>query len=956
MTEADTLSDIRRRLRVIDGNLDDMLEGQKLYLDPEKSEDADFIAIIHSFYAEDFDDSYDRNLDTKPEMYYITPDDIEAGREETLLKADTSVHPLHTNLVAAAERVRKNASGRFGIENLVIAGADPHFRNSQNYEALFERSNNLFLHANSDAVALSQTVKAMLRVIDDQEPEPRAIFLDNTSGRLEPFLKAIGLDYTESRSWFNDKLNATVSHPVHVSVIDEKGMGLDRVNALAFQKEQALEALPPLFEAMFFSTSSEEKRADFERVEETSSYALRIEDAAALGGGNISGEELKYTFGGNALDKLKRILNQKLGEPNLDDKLGALGLTRDSAFIIVADGGESLAHERIAQSPIFDGIRDKFSPFAEFPASETKPVSNDVGNGAKSSFYVRLAQAYDDTKTNGKPDFRAVDNCVILIAPLAQDDLHRPTYYAFKNKSFIEIGFEPRPSHDAHPTQRHFQTPKGYEKTIAELEEANDPWMANGLAISGALLLVAKASHAPKRAVELKRDFDKDRVVKATAPWPDMPEKTISKLGKQDVRLSEYKPLDDFADVRRFLRNSDAYLFVDTPQAAGENFWMSRIFAPSCVVVAKQLGEPSVNGKPAVFLGAKEGQRSEVETLLDHIKGAGMIAQDLTNPNFGLYKAARSPKDAAEYIRRKTEPSQKLPAEEKKFKREELPPVEGRTVLHLLSASSEAKVDNDDAYASAANWAMNGYNLMSGMGAQHPMGWAVWAGLQARREGFDVDVQGVQDPYAMDGEGWPQDAMTSVMGPGHAQVAPDILVRIQQLIQLERLPKMIEEDPDYKHLIVSHANGAGGLQEIAAILALKEAGAPGMDHVHLIINNHPRVIHGEDVGPHDALIDLLERRGEMENIYVCDSVEGEMRLASQITGETFHFYDVRRPVDTPYPFVREANPHYDWLLNTHQGADMELDNLARARDSGHVRTYDAGVLRLDDFSKKPGND
>lgn len=956
MTVAENLSDIERHLDTIDQNLDKMLAGEKLYLDPEVREEADFIAIIHSFYADDFDDSYDRNLDTKPEMYYITPDDIEAGHEDTLLKADTSVHPLHTNLVAAAERVRKNASGRFGIENLTIAGADPHFRQQQNYGQMFERSNNLFLHANGDAVALSQTVKAMLRVIRDEEPEPRAIFLDNTSGRFEPFLKAVGLDYPESIAWFNDKLNEEVSHPVHISVLDEKGMGIDRVNALAFRKEQPLEALPPLFDAMFFSTSSDEKRADFERVEQTSSFALRIEDAAALGGGNISGEELKYTFGGNALDKLKRILDQKLSEPDLDEKLEDLGLAREAAFIIVADGGESLAHEEVASSPIFDHVRDKFSPFAEFPASETKPVSNDVGNGAKSSFYARLERAYDETKPNGKADFRAVDNCVILIAPLAQTDVENPTYYAFKNKAHMELSFEPRPAHDAHPTQRHFQTPKGYEKTIAQLEEADDPWMAQGLAISGALLLVAKAGHMPKRDVQLKRDFDKDRVVKATAPWPDMPEKKIGKLDKQDVRLSAYKPLEDFADVRRFLHNSEAYLFADTPQGPEENYWMSRIFAPSCVVVAKQLGEPTVNGKPVVFLSAGEGNQSDVEGLLDHIKSAGMIAQDLTNPNFGLYKAARSPKDAAEYIRRKTEPSQKLPAEEKKFRREELPAVEGRTVLHLLSASSEARVDNDDAYTSAANWAMNGYNLMSGMGAQHPMGWAVWAGLQARREGFDIDVQGVQDPYAMDGEGWPQEAMTAVMGPGHAQVAPDILVRIQQLIQLDKLPQMIEDDPDYKHIIVSHANGAGGLQEIAAIMALKEAGAPGMDHVHLIINNHPRAIHGEDVGPHDALIDLLEARGEMDNIYVCSSVEGEMRLASEITGETFNFYDVKRPVDTPYPFVREANPHYDWLLDTYQNEDVVLDNLSRAKDSGSVRTYDGGVLRDDPAQNRLKND
>ena len=903
--ETETYSEIISNLKDIDSNLDALLRGMKLYLDPDNPADRLWIDQIHAFYPSDFEDSYDRNLDSKPEMYYITPGQVAAREESILLESDTSVHPLHTNLVVASEIFTRGCEYS-NINNVVVAGADPHFRDPRKLGGLLDRSENLFLHEKGDMVALSQSVKALIRVMEGDDPHPRSVFIDNTTDRFTPFLQMSGLFYEEGVDWLNEEFGRR-GVKASVGVIEVPKTGIAKVAALGYDTERKLPELPTLYKSMFFETSSEEKEHDVQDVVRDMRLDMQVQHANSLLGHSEHAPEWTWSFGGNCLDKLKLALRDKLAEPTLDEDLAKMGLTRETAFLMVADGGESVSDERIRGTQVMEPVRGFTHPYSEYPGSETKPVAQ--RQGSKEDGYHNLEAAFQEI--GGYQDKRFVDNCVIMIASLAQDDPDDPQYFAFKNKARMEFVFDPRPSYHIHKTQRHYQKPEGYSKTVAELAEEDDKWITEGLAIAGAVKLVARAGHVPKLPLDLKRDFESRRDIGVYAPWPLQKDKDIEgKLRNQDLQLMPVEPLGTFDDVRRFMRNSESYMFAQAPEADGENFWMSRIFVPSSIFVAKQLRDPYVNGNPMVIYSPEGHDRPEVEQIFDHLKRAAMVTQD---PHY-LYNRASKLRKAANFIKRMSDVH--LETDEKvEYPYTPLPDTDQEMVTFLLSASSSNPLDNDDAYSAAVNWGLNGYGLMSGMGAQNPMGWHVFGGLQLIREGYDVTVQGVQDPYAMKTEGWPIQEMEKYMGGGHAVVAPDILVRIEQLLELEKL----RENPEQKKIVVCQANGIGGLQEIAGVLALKEAGVPGMENVHMIIQNNRRQTPGQGmIGPHDALIDLLERRDEMHNIYVCSTVQEMMECASEITGKSMTYYHVVRPQDTQFPFEAAKHDYYDWFMGDDQ--------------------------------------
>ena len=912
--DVDTFTQILESLRDVDTKLDFLLKGGKLHLDPNDDLDALWIDQINAFYPDEFEKTYDRNLDSKPEMYYITPEQRDAGHDDVIEEADTSVHPLHTNLVVASEVFLRGCSYS-NIQNVVVAGADPHFRDPRHLQGFLDRSENIFLHEKGDLVSLSQSVKAMIGVMEGTDATPRSIFIDNTTDRFTPFLKMADLFYEEGIDWLNDEFERR-GMASRFAVVEVAKTGIAKVAALGQDVERPLQSLPMLYQNLFFETSSEEKEHDVQDVVREMRLDLRVQHANTLLGHSEHAPEWTWSFGGNCLDKMYLTLRDKLAEPTLDEDLAKMGLTRETAFIMVADGGESVADERIRDTMVMEPIRHLTHPYSEYPGSETKPVAQ--RQGSKEDGYHNLDVAFREI--GGNADRRFADNCVIMIAPLAQEDPENPVYFAFKNKARMEYVFEPRPSYHLHKTQRHYQKPEGYTKTVAELSEEGDKWMIEGLAISGAVKLAARAGNVPKLPLDVKRDFMGKKDIEVSAAWPLEEEKDIEgKMRNHDLQVLTSQPVASFDEVRRFMRNSDSYLFAQSPEAEGENFWMSRVFLPSSIFVAKQLRDPYVNGNPMVIFAPEGEERPPVEQIFDHLKRAAMVTQD---PHY-LYNRASKLRSASDFIKRMSmihlEQNEK---EDIPYK--PLPETGQEMVTFLLSASSSNPLDNDDAYSAAVNWGLNGYGLMSGMGASNPMGWHVFGGLQLIREGYDVTVQGVQDPYAMKTEGWPIQEMEKFMGSGHAVVAPDILVRIEQLLELEKL----RENPGMQKVVVCQANGIGGLQEVAGVLALKEAGVQGMENVHMIIQNNRRQTPGQGmIGPHDALIDLLEHRDEMHNVYICSSVRDMMQCASEITGKPMTYYHVVRPQDTQFPFEPAKHDYYDWFMGDDQNSQRPITTI-----------------------------
>ncbi len=911
---ADFATSLVNSLAYLDDNLDKILKGEKLYLDPEDKRDALMIEQIQAFYPNDFEQTFNRNLDSKPEMYYITPEQegqvIEGkSAKDWILEADTSVHPLHTNLSVSAARFQRGASLN-EVTNYVMAGADPHFRNPVHYQDAYDRSENLFLHCDGDVVSLSQTVKLMRQCLESDQDGQRAIIIDDTTQRFTPFLSMLSMDYEEGIDWANDLLKEH-GKDIRLGVVNEAKTGISKLNALGYNVDTPLEALPQLYNSLFFETSSEEKEHDINGVVDHHKLDVSVHHANSLTGHSEHAPEWTWTYGGNALDKIKLTLQDKLANPNLDSELAAMGLSRADAFIMVADGGESCADERLRDTKIFEDVLPLSHPFAEFPGSETKPVAQ--RHGPKQDGYYIRQQGYNEL--DGNVDTRIADNCIMIVASLDQEDPNNPVYFAFKNKQILKQVFEPSPDYHTHYTQRHFQHPEGISQTLAEMEENHDDWMHSNMAITGAFLLLTKTGGIKNKEVELKQQFNRHNRLQVASAWP-IPEGMSfpKKLKEHDVRLSKpEEPINSFNDIRRFMRNNKGYVFPKVPVAENENFWMSRIVLPSSIYVAKQLRDPHVNGNPMVTYSRIGEERPAVEKIFDHLKRSAMVSQD---PHY-MYNRAVKVKSSANYMKKMS--SIHVPTSEMEVNPYQPLPDTGKknVVLFLLSASSAHPMDNDDAYSAAANFGMNyhrmgeGVVLKSGMGAQNPMGWSVMGGLQLIREGFDnVAVQGVQDPYAMKTEGWPSEEMHKYMGEGHAIVAPDIFVRVEQLIGMD-----IEEfGEDVELTIVCQANGIGGLQESGSVLGLREAGVPILQNANIIIQNRPRSVAAGDIGPHDALIEMMEEQGDMWNVGVCETVEEMMELAGEMTGRDFSYYDVQRPQDTLFPFAREKYDYYDWFM------------------------------------------
>ncbi|PCK00244.1 MAG: hypothetical protein COA45_00210 [Zetaproteobacteria bacterium] len=909
------LSSLRDELTYIDVCLDKILDGEKLYLDPERDKDKRIIDIIHSFYPDDFDQALERSLDTRPEMYYITPQQIKDGEEKILLEANTRVHPLHENLHLANEGLCGRAS-KIQVRNFTVAGANLHFRDRRDYEGLFERSPNILLHAKGDVVSLSQIVKLLRGIAEGNDRSERSIIIDNSTGRFDPFLKMVDLDTQDGVNALNTAFDKNTRN-ASIIVVDEPRTVIGRLAQVGLDTGKTLPKLPQLIhEKAFQATSSDEKIKDIRMALRAHRSNLQTITSDSLGGLSEHDPEFQWTFAGNNFAKALTTTEDKKENPHVLDVLEKMSIPYEEAGLIYYDGGECNAERGLRDTSTLAPYKSTTHPYAEYPAAETKPWSQSIGTNEDT--YVLCDKAFKEIKeTQGREaDRRLLDNCVVLYMPLHQEDMKNPRYYAYKATTMLRssIDLDPLLSvNHGHKTQRHFHKPMDREETLAQMEDANDPWMVEKLAISKAITGFSDAVRMPRNKIDLKADFDKvkDLVVHCPVPLSSAHEGQYRKdLEKNGLKFGTIdKPVRSFDDVRRTIYNAKA-IFV--PQDSGEkdvNFWTDLIFLPASTIVEKQLSNPNVNGMPVVF-HSDTSERTDFEVICDHLKRSNMVAQDLQH----LFYSSDDIDKASEYIKQQIL-DQHVYEDYAKFDNVSLPETDRSSIVFLESATSASPVDNNNAYNLAINCGLNGFDNMSGWGMAGPMGAVVWAGLQLRREGFDVDVMGVQDPNAMKTEGAPFEAMEHLMGKEYGIVSQDIYIRIWRLLEMERLQK----DPSMKKIAVAQGCGIGGLQEMAAVFALKELKVPGADRLHLIIENSPRDLPTGEIAPHDALLSLLEKRGELNDengVYATTCPRETLEIIGEIEQKEMIYFDAERPEGeyTIFPFERSKNILLPWLM------------------------------------------
>lgn len=911
---------LSEKLKDLDTLLDNVLDGKKPLLDPENPKDKNFIDFLHGLYPENFDQAYSRSLDTRPEGYYITPEQRKNGQAKLVKQLNTQVHPLHENLHKVNHTLFGRAS-KIQLHNFVVAGADLHFRDRRDYVGAYARSPNFFLHDKGDVVSLSQTVKLLRQVISGTDRGDRAVLIDNTTGRFTPVLRMLELDYPEAIDSLNDKLQKN-RRSARIAVVEEKNTAIGRMKAIAFSAETTLPVLPQLISTKTFqSTSSQEKVEDIRLALHDQRSKLKIKDAVALGGHSEHDPEFQYTFAGNDFAKAYLTIQEKQKNPFVANVLEQLDIDEDQAGIFFYDGGESCAERGLRETQAFAPYLSETHPFAEFPGAETKPLSNAVG--AKSDYYITLENGLKEIeKTEGrKADTRFLDNCVVLYMPLQQEDMRNPRYYAFKATTMLETHFDLNPflsvnqEDDALKTQRHYQRPIDRLQTLAELEEDRDPWMVKEMAISKAIRGFSDAAHIPKRKIDLKADYDrvKDLVVHCPYPIPKENEDELrAKFENQGLQLEvRAKPIQSLEDVRETINNVKALVFPNVISGQGERFYTNRIFLPSSAIVEKQLSNPKINGLPIALLRDAD-HLSEFEQIANHLKRANMVAQDMRH----LYSGSSKVKKLANYIKESRLFQEVYDAFEEHPKID-LPTSEN-AVVFLESATSKHPVDIESSYVLPVNCGLNGFDSISGFGMSGPMGMVSWAGMQLRVEGWkNHKVMGVQDPNAMKTEGAPFEAMRKIMGEEYGLVAPNIFVRMWQMLQMDAL----QHNPDMEMIAVAQACGIGGLQEISFILALKELNVPGADRINLIIENTKRELPSGIIAPHDVLLEIMDKRGDLSidnNLYASSTTKETLKQIARISGQPMIYYPVENPVDTVHPFEDVKNPLLSWLMGTAQ--------------------------------------
>lgn len=915
MGDISGLSSLCDDLEYIDTCLDKVLDGEKLYLAPKIRKEKLVIDLLHSFYPDDFDHVLDRSLDTRPEMYYITPDQVKSGDEKIMLEANTQVHPLHENLHIATEKFSGRAA-KIQVRNFTIAGANLHFRDRRDYGDLYERSPNLVLHTKGDAVSLSQTVKLLRNIAEGHDKSERNIVIDNSTERFTPFLQILNLESQSDINALNDVFKKNTRGAM-ITIVDEPRTVIGRLSHIGINIDKVLPKLPQLIhEKAFQATSSDEKIGDIRKALRDQRSNLETVTSDSLGGLSEHDPEFQWTFAGNNFAKALTTIEDKQDNPHVLEVLGNMDIPYKEAGLIFYDGGECNAERGLRDTQILEPYKSTTHPYAEYPAAETKPWSQSIGTNEDT--YTLCDQAFKEieTKENRAADRRILDNCVVLYMPLHQEDMDNPRYYAFKSTTPLRTSIDLDPLlsvNQGHKTQRHYHSPLDRHETLAQLEANNDPWMVKELAISKAIRGFSDAVRMPRNNISLKADYDKVKGLVVHCPLTlskELEDKYSQKLADNGLILETRKtPIQSFDDIRSTIYQSKAIFIPNIPDAQDNNFWTNNIFLPASTIVEKQLSNPSASGMPVIF-HSDTPERTDFENICDHLKNATMVPQDMQH----LFYSSDDINEASEHIKQQIL-EQYTYENYTEFDHTPLPDTERDAVVFLESATSASPVDNNNAYELAVNCGLNGFDNMSGFGMSGPMGAVVWAGLQLRREGFDVNVMGVQDPNAMKTEGAPFEAMSHLMGEDYGVVAPDIFLRIWQLLEIEKL----QNNPSMEKIAVAQGCGIGGLQEMAAVMALKELNIAGADRVHLIIENAPRDLPTGTISPHDALLDLMEKRGDLDDnngVYATTCPKETLEVIGKISQREMTYFPVERPQEeyTIFPFERSKNPLLPWLM------------------------------------------
>ncbi len=294
------------------------------------------------------------------------------------------------------------------------------------------------------------------------------------------------------------------------------------------------------------------------------------------------------------------------------------------------------------------------------------------------------------------------------------------------------------------------------------------------------------------------------------------------------------------SNIQKKIVESDAFVF--TPGAGLED-----IFKASSIFVGFQTQDPDLQGKPAVLQNNDESWNGLL-ALIEHMHDLGTVAQHYSD----FLHVVRKPKEVVRLLqkyRSGEEEAQGITASQKADGSVEAPEPEEEmphfNVCVFCSASIQDAGFLEQGYKLGQQLAMQGWGCVSGAGSTGIMGQVVAGSVS--KAGW---CGGSNVPHIIEMEGLPEGLVS--FWP-----RPDIYTRMEVMIE-------------HSDAFVIMPGGMGTLQEVLALVLLKQAGDPMMQGKPIYIWNMAKEGKGHFWQP---LIGLLTAHGFSSMVQVIEQEE-----------------------------------------------------------------------------------
>jgi predicted Rossmann-fold nucleotide-binding protein len=604
--------------------------------------------------------------------------------------------------------------------------------------------------------------------------------------------------------------------------------------------------VPPRYQiprgsTIFFATTSPDKLVELRKM--MAPYDVRVARLDMLTPCN-SPLEKSGTYTGNCGEKMREAIHavremQQQHPFKYQRALREMKVDPQKAFILVEDAGVHTSDRRVADEFPLDGMEKGTALHAgQFIGQEFGPAT--IGALGEKQFFENLNRAFDAAEakarqTGGDPVRRTmVQTSVFGLAPLEQPKQKDACdFQIFSGTGTVDVLPAPRPADVTVLHTGHYLAPrcKGVpQRSQAEWDADGDRYTLTMSARSKAVEGLAIACRVPVREKQQALSSEPFRLSLYGDSAPvsgeltqagyaiDMPPQGRASLG---------------ASIEATLEHSDATLLMPcTPQTREEGF-VERLFTLFSHIVARQI-HPRDRDKPLIVLNPQDGPLRGCWdgplAYFDELREIGMIKDQNRTllQEVGTLAAARKMLDLSRQNLMRTPPEEEssIVIDETTLKKS------GKfNVAVFCSATNKNQHLLDLADRTGMGLAMRDFGIVYGAGDRSMMGAVLGGALNVEETvkamGRSLFIAGSStDPIlkaeATDVEGMKQ----AIAAHGQYFHAKDIYQRMEYMIK-------------QSDAFVILPGGAGTIQELAALMMLKQGGHPDMRGKDIVVVDYP---------------------------------------------------------------------------------------------------------------------